>query len=59
MPEETYQGKNASRKDLRRARQNTTDGSIVRDLTIKFHELLQLHSKAKGVSIDLSKPEST
>jgi len=43
--------KNATRKDLRRAKKQTQDEEAVRELSIKFHKLLRLHSKSKKASL--------
>ena len=43
--------KNAAKKDLRRARRQAGNEDAVRELSVKFHRLIRLHSKAKKASL--------
>ena len=43
--------KNMAKKDLRRARRLAGNEEAVRELSVKFHTLLRLHSKEKKASM--------
>ena len=45
------QEKNAAKKALRQARSQAENEDTVRELSVKFHRLLRLHSKSKKASL--------